>query len=624
MNQYPHRLVANSWNLAQNEGSRAVGFSGTNDNHLILPLQILQYLPWNTEDETWKQLLSTNGRMLDIMLQQTRKVEQVQDENGNNSLAILAYVQSLFASQHPVHALIDSGALLAGYTNSEVANLLLGFLPDDLLGVVFFNNNSQSQTKEWVLLERSGRCLPKEQSPINEKDAFALFDEPRCRGSDLKLRPDAVAVLTLGRGMCKDKFMQGAGRMRKLHEDQSLIIVANSEVHKEVQSIAAKGGEASAEESINTKDVLSWVMQNTIKSIWKGLSSWTDQGLFFATSSKPQHAKLPERNDLNTMYGAGVTNSPLDDLASSLKEYHRNRTCFDEESSMVTDIVSRCQDLGQSYSILRTGAEEECERELQLEVEEQQEEQVEEEKMIPMGESDWDYSSIFRAPSISALHACDKLSLHDVISRYLSVESLSRLLWSGKIFCTNNFVQTILNNQQQKMKLDRCLRTADFMIRFPSDEYLLLSEREANALLQEFWKKRDSGETSQGYYLCQRSFECDKMLKDSSLLRIGSAIKEGIDDHVASSLQLFAGDTMYESEGRRVALKKILSVVKRDSSKIETEVLSDITGQPEELVRMRGKFGLFEMSDLESVCSTLISEIEARNVDQYRKHPLTS
>ena len=38
--------------------------------------------------------------------------------------------------------------------------------------------------------------------------------------------------------------------------------------------------------------------------------------------------------------------------------------------------------------------------------------------------------------------------------------------------------------------------------------------------------------------------------------------------------------------------------------------LSDVTGNPEELVRMRGKFSTFEMSDLEDICTILVSEAE--------------
>lgn len=51
----------------------------------------------------------------------------------------------------------------------------------------------------------------------------------------MKLKPDAKALLTLGPGMCSDKLMQAAMRMRQLEQSQSLVLVANSEVSRYVK-----------------------------------------------------------------------------------------------------------------------------------------------------------------------------------------------------------------------------------------------------------------------------------------------------------------------------------------------------------------------------------------------------
>jgi hypothetical protein len=61
--QYPQRLVASAWHLAA--GQSVVGFSGTNDNHRLLPLQVKQA----TLEEPL--LKGTNGKMLHIMLRHT-------------------------------------------------------------------------------------------------------------------------------------------------------------------------------------------------------------------------------------------------------------------------------------------------------------------------------------------------------------------------------------------------------------------------------------------------------------------------------------------------------------------------------------------------------------------------
>jgi hypothetical protein len=73
--QYPQRLACSAWDLADNPGGKVVGFSGTNDNHRLLPLQVKQALVEDVE------LSAINGKMLDMLLQtakySTLRVKQV-------------------------------------------------------------------------------------------------------------------------------------------------------------------------------------------------------------------------------------------------------------------------------------------------------------------------------------------------------------------------------------------------------------------------------------------------------------------------------------------------------------------------------------------------------------------
>ena len=65
--QFPQRMTANSWHVAENlRAGAVVGFSGTNDNHRLLPLQVRQA----KLDEP--SLEGTNGRMLDLVLRDTK------------------------------------------------------------------------------------------------------------------------------------------------------------------------------------------------------------------------------------------------------------------------------------------------------------------------------------------------------------------------------------------------------------------------------------------------------------------------------------------------------------------------------------------------------------------------
>lgn len=60
----------------------------------------------------------------------------------------------------------------------------------------------------WAVVEPAGRRLPRHASPTPERDTFVVYDDARCRGADLRLRPDAVGLVTLGPGINKDKVMQ--------------------------------------------------------------------------------------------------------------------------------------------------------------------------------------------------------------------------------------------------------------------------------------------------------------------------------------------------------------------------------------------------------------------------------
>lgn len=42
--QYPHKLLANAWHLADNPDGLVGGFSGTDDNQRALPLQVTQQM----------------------------------------------------------------------------------------------------------------------------------------------------------------------------------------------------------------------------------------------------------------------------------------------------------------------------------------------------------------------------------------------------------------------------------------------------------------------------------------------------------------------------------------------------------------------------------------------------
>jgi hypothetical protein len=63
--QFPQRLAASAWHVADNTRGRVVGFSGTNDNRRLLPLQV------HGAEIQEHSLHATNGKMLDVIMRST-------------------------------------------------------------------------------------------------------------------------------------------------------------------------------------------------------------------------------------------------------------------------------------------------------------------------------------------------------------------------------------------------------------------------------------------------------------------------------------------------------------------------------------------------------------------------
>ena len=78
----------------------------------------------------------------------------------------------------------------------------------------------------WKVYDIESKISIRRGTSIPDHETFVLFDEARTRGADLKMSADVVAAISLGPKMTKDKFMQAAGRLRKLGRDQKLIIMA--------------------------------------------------------------------------------------------------------------------------------------------------------------------------------------------------------------------------------------------------------------------------------------------------------------------------------------------------------------------------------------------------------------
>jgi hypothetical protein len=373
---YPRRITANSWHLATNPTGQVYGFSGTNDNHRTLPLQLKQFTPEapnfessmlaSKSERVYYSLLelnATNGKMIERIQECTLRCDKVEESK------IVEYIAELSELNCALMSFIDSGAFMAGQGNRKVASKLLSALPHRVQGVCFFENGPRKgMRQEWMILERSGRCMPKVLSPVAELDAFVFFDEPRCRGADIQNSEDTIAVLTLGTRMCKDKLMQAAGRMRMLHLGQKLIVVYGQEVLLQLQK--------SSQDTISVLRVLQWTLENTVTSNSKQILNWANQGMYFATTDSVRGIHYVEQDEVSSLhdfYGNKFDDLEVSSAVDGVKKHHRSRTCNNtcnkRRRRLVNKIVTDCKKWGQGITVSANVADEECERELEREEE---------------------------------------------------------------------------------------------------------------------------------------------------------------------------------------------------------------------------------------------------------------
>ena len=111
--KFPYRLEATPWDLASNQSQLIAGFSGTNDEKLLVPLS----LTWIKHTEF--SLVATNGKMLNLLQKSTFEV--LENDNLQDSWQfVLDYVveKTKKGTENFVCALIDAGAQMAGATDN--------------------------------------------------------------------------------------------------------------------------------------------------------------------------------------------------------------------------------------------------------------------------------------------------------------------------------------------------------------------------------------------------------------------------------------------------------------------------------------------------------------------------
>mmetsp|Transcript_14460 Transcript_14460/g.35020 ORF Transcript_14460/g.35020 Transcript_14460/m.35020 type:complete len:2021 (-) Transcript_14460:63-6125(-) len=544
--QFPTKRATSAWNLVSNT---SIGFSGTDDTKLLLPLAVKQKPTTNVS------LHGTNGMMIDKILQCTStKIYRLKHGSSSDVTEL--------CGELAVDALIDVGGVMAGTTNKEVAEAMASIAMEEDIqkyrGIVFFDTNSN----QWYVLEISHhRLIPLKSSSLKERECFVYFDESRCRGSDMKLKRDASALVTLEPRMTKDKFLQGCARMRKLGSDGQRLVLA--------------GPPEAITGSSSVTSILEMLVHNTMLLTRRGLPTYLQHGIDFSTFPKAQNLEL----SLKGLYG-----HPTKRTVGFLEHLDAQVVVEQESNANFDEVVSYCREIGKGLVVRTGGLGQECERELEEEEEEEEQQEIELPERHPYSQTDWDFRRIFTTNHVEIFNL-HFLPLRRFVQTHLP--DLRAFCWSKEVFCSHNFWRTI-HDYSSCGNMSNYIRLVGPMLVFEDGRVVLLSMYELDKILPHWWEwqKKSSDPPSCIIENISRVFK-------SSQQHFGHTYYN-IPVDALTSIKLFCGIVDYTKE-EQAELKKILANVGRVRNAVET------------LLMKRHQLVQFERSDLEAVCDTFDS-----------------
>ena len=665
--QFPSRLRATAWHLAPPPRGRCAGFSGTKGALLSLQLDTRQCLVRRSDcaPADGRQPLAFAAARHAARAAQRRARGDGRGSDGAAAQAVvrspavrrgrrrapLARAADLRGCDEARHRAcgrgraargrgagrgrrVCTGAL--GSTEIFCGVLLLtllsfrdaqGILPADghLHGVVFFDRRA-GRGGGWVAVAQGGGRLPLRLSPLKARDAFVIFDEPRCRGADMKLGA-GEAVLTLGPKCGKDKLcqararvllrftcarvltsrLQAAMRLRQLGVSQRLLLTSEADTHDEIVDLKrSRCGRLRKGERMDALDVLFWVLSNTAAATRAGLLEMATNGLhYYDTLGEPHRAAMPETHSLE-VYAPAASTAPVAEVVSAAADRlfgPRRAPPKPDVARSVASLVSRVARHGATLRVPTSPLDEECEREL----EQQKEQEAEEEAEAPAcearaEEADWATPAVVATHASAAAAAPGAMRLSDFVTTHLP-PALRSIDWGGSgeadIWMSRNFAVPI---QAASADLSAYLRPVDALLVFPRDGVVwLLTAREADSLLSAAWAQHVAGRAAPDAaspdalltHLCVAGGGASRM----GLLPLRvcggwyTAAPVTLRPAVLARLQLFSGAVMFGGDDKCRALGNILAP---GGAEARAAALA--------LPHMRGRGALLMLSQLEALC----------------------
>jgi len=228
---------------------RRIGFSGTPSDLMPIELGECGYEK------------GSDGLVLNYMTNPDIVSHEVIEEGWS----VKSLLNTIAQANPPYHALIDTGALITGMTNYEVAAYLLDHGLPSFEGVVFLDEFD----RKMILVRATRRVMKLAQCGISDKKRFAFYDQVHTTGMDIKHVLNACAVLTLGKDMTFRDYAQGAFRMRGIGRGQTIHLFVIPEIER-LMARELKEAEMNitgvSEDKKALIEVAAWLVINSMRS----------------------------------------------------------------------------------------------------------------------------------------------------------------------------------------------------------------------------------------------------------------------------------------------------------------------------------------------------------------------
>lgn len=270
---FTENISGNSQNFASMFNGFYAGTASPNNDETF---------PTNTKVQ-WDE--GTEGKFVDFLTKNVRDEDIFGLDNRVPGDVLNELLTTLFGKNSSKKALIDSGALLFGLSNENVAEKILEHLStlgSEIQAVVFYNSKD-----ELVIKEKGKAAVPLASSAIPPEKRLTYYDQSHTFGADIVQAIGAEGVVTVSENSDFDfeKLFQAGGRMRGLDAAKQRISIA---IHKSLKDkIVSKKHEA-------IRDVIAHTKVAEAKGI--GESSWP--------SIQQQMANICRRAALDKMISA--------------------------------------------------------------------------------------------------------------------------------------------------------------------------------------------------------------------------------------------------------------------------------------------------------------------------------